>query len=81
MNTWTFIGEKIKLLCDQRNLTLRALAARSNLSVSTLYKIIHDEQIPKLATIKKICDGLGIPLSAFFQAAPPPPDSDDTAKK
>lgn len=68
MNTWKFISRKISLLCTQHQITLRDLAARSNLSVSTLYKIIHDEQIPKLTTLKKICDGFGVTLSEFFQS-------------
>lgn len=68
MNTWKFISRKISLLCAQHQITLRDLAARSNLSVSTLNKIIHDEQIPKLTTLKKICDGFGITLSEFFQS-------------
>lgn len=68
MNTWNFISRKISLLCTQHQITLRDLAVRSNLSVSTLHKIIHDEQIPKLTTIKKICDGFGITLSEFFQS-------------
>lgn len=68
MNTWKFISRKISLLCVQHQITLRDLAAQSNLSVSTLNKIIHDEQIPKLTTLKKICDGFGITLSEFFQS-------------
>lgn len=67
MNTWSFISRKISLLCTRQNLTLRELAIQSNLSVSTLNKIIHDEQIPRLTTLKKICDGFGITLSEFFQ--------------
>lgn len=82
MNTWNFISTKISLLCKQHNLTLRALAARSNLSVSTLYKIIHNEQIPKLTTVKKICDGFGITLSEFFQTVETTvKESDDLVKK
>lgn len=68
MNTWKFISRKISQLCAQHQITLRDLAVRSNLSVSTLYKIIHDEQIPKLTTLKKICDGFGVTLSEFFQS-------------
>lgn len=77
MNTWNFISEKIGYLCKQHHLSVRDLAIKSNISVSTLYKIIHDEQIPKLTTLKKICDGFGITLSEFFRIDPPHTDKSD----
>lgn len=66
MTSWKFIGNKIHLLCRQRGISLRELAGKTNLSISTLHNIVSGEQIPKLSTIKKICDGFGISLSEFF---------------
>ena len=68
MTSWKFIGDRIRSLCLQKKISLRELAGATNISLSTLYKITDNEQIPKLTTVKKICDGFGISLSEFFHA-------------
>lgn len=56
-------------LCDERNITLNRLANLCGITQSTLNNIRNGgSNNPKLATIKKICDGLDITLEKFFAA-------------
>lgn len=82
MNSWKFIGNKIMFLCAQKNLSLQELSHRTGLSPSTLRNIAGGRQIPRLITVKRICDSLEIPLSEFFQTEemlPTPPENEKTS--
>jgi len=61
------VANRILKLCDERRLTLNALANISAVPPSTLKSIINgDSKNPGIVTIKLLCDGLGISLSEFF---------------
>ncbi len=61
------IKNRILELCNQNNLTLNKLATICGITQSTLSNIINGvSKNPSTATIKKICDGLGITLGVFF---------------
>ena len=67
MNTRKKVANRIMKLCDERRLTLNALAIRSAVPPSTLKSIINgDSKNPGIVTIKLLCDGLGISLYDFF---------------
>ena len=67
MNLKETIAHRIKQLCEDRSLTTYALAISSGIDKSTLYSILGTKsKNPEVATIKKICDGLGISLGDFF---------------
>ncbi len=67
MDTVTAIKNRILFLCGQRNLTIHKLATISGISPSSVKNILYGRsKDPKVLTIKKICDGLGITLIDFF---------------
>ena len=69
MNIGTAVARRIEELCRQKNITLNKLATISGVTQSTLNSIVSGKcKSPTVATVKKICDGLGISLVVFFNA-------------
>ena len=67
MTTRECIVHRIWELCDQRGLTINGLARISGLPPTSLKSIIYGtSQNPGVITLKKICDGLGISITEFF---------------
>jgi len=67
MNSRQKVANRIMTLCDDRRLTLNALANASAVPPSTLKSIINgDSKNPGIVTIKLLCDGLGVSLYDFF---------------
>ena len=67
MNTLAAIRNRILQLCEQRKLTINKLATISGLPPSSVKNILYGKsKDPKILTIKKICDGLELTLSDFF---------------
>ena len=63
------IEQRILELCKQRGITLNKLATICGITQSTLNNIINGgSNNPTVSTIKKICDGLEIHLSEFFDS-------------
>ncbi len=61
------VKNRILQLCEERDLTVNALATMSGLPPSSIKNIIYGKsKNPKIATIKIICDGLNINLKEFF---------------
>ena len=69
MNTKEAIAKRIIELCEQRNMAINALANVSGVSPSTVYSMLNEKsQNPGVVSIKKLCDGLEMKLSEFFDA-------------
>lgn len=67
MNTRTAVANRLLELCEEKNLTVNALARISAVPPSTLKNIINGgSQNAGIVTIKKLCDGLDISLYEFF---------------
>ena len=67
MDTLTLVRCRIIELCAQRGFTVNGLAEHAGLSASTLKNILYGKsKNPGILTLKIICDGLDITLSAFF---------------
>ena len=67
MGTKEAIANRILQLCEERNMAINELANVSGVSPSTVYSILNEKsQNPGAVTLKKLCDGLGITLGAFF---------------
>lgn len=67
MDTRQAIANRIVELCKERNITPNALSYRAAVPQSTIKSILNDESLnPGIVTIKKLCDGLEISLSDFF---------------
>ena len=67
MRTKEAIANRILQLREERNMAINELANVSGVSPSTVYSILNEKsQNPGAVTLKKLCDGLGITLGAFF---------------
>ena len=59
--------ERIYELCRERNITPNALSYMSGVSQSTVKSILNGEsKNPGIVTLKKLCDGLEISITEFF---------------
>ena len=65
------LGAQIRDLRGERGLTLEGLAAAAGVSRAMLSRIERGESSPTAQLLNKVCDGLGITLSALF-AEPAP---------
>ena len=63
---------RIKEYMRENNWTVYHLAKESGLSYSSLNNLFRRNTEPTLPTLRKICDGLGVSLSAFFDDADTP---------
>ena len=69
MNVKEAIVERLLRLCKERNIATNDLAVRSGITPSTVYSLL----LPKrkdmsVLTLKKLCDGLEMPLAEFFDS-------------
>ncbi len=67
------IGEAVRLrileLCRERNISINKLSSLSGVTQSTVSNIISGRNnSATISTIKKLCDGLGISIEAFFDS-------------
>ena len=61
------IIQRILDLCDERSLTVNKLSTICGMTQSTLNNIVNGRNKSTTAsTVKKICDGLGITITDFF---------------
>ena len=61
------ISKKLRKICKERNISVNKLANQSLLTQSTVEHLVNgDSKNPKLLTIIRICDGLGMSLQEFF---------------
>ena len=62
------IGNQIKNLCEEKGITINALATKSKVPASTLKNIVYgNTKNPGIETITKICYALEIELCDFFE--------------
>ncbi len=67
MNTRKAVANRLLELCEEKRLSVNALARISAVPPSTLKNIINGgSQNAGIVTLKKICDGLDISLADFF---------------
>src|SRR5574338_29572 len=60
------VGERLRELREARNISIRALAARSGLSANALSMIERNKASPSVSTLYKLADALGISITSFF---------------
>lgn len=61
------MSKKLLKICQEKNISINKLATISCLTQSTIQNIIEcNSNNPKMLTIVRICDGLGISLKEFF---------------
>lgn len=59
--------QKIKELTKERNWSIYKLAKESGIPYSSLNSLFQKNNQPTISTLEKICQGLHITLSEFFQ--------------
>ncbi len=61
------MAKRIQNLCLERNMKTNELANIAGITPSTLYSLLDPRRRDvSIVTIKKICDGLEMPLEVFF---------------
>ena len=67
MDIEKYIPERMNELCERKKISRYQLSAMTGISQSALSSIVKKKTIPTLITLNKICKGLGISLSEFFE--------------
>lgn len=67
------IGEKLRMLREQRNLTQREVAERIDMAYSYISQI-ENGKVPSLDKIKRLCDLYQVPVSFLFGEETEPSD-------
>ena len=61
------VKRRFEQLCNQRNINFCKLSSLSGVPYTTVKSIFYDQsKNPGIATIKKLCDGLEITITEFF---------------
>ena len=67
MEFYEVVRSKLIELCGERNISNKQLAQKSGVPLSTINNILYCKSVnPGIVTIKKLCDGVGIPLGDFL---------------
>ena len=63
------VRQRIIQLCQERNISINKLSGISGVTQSTVNNIVSGRNnSATVSTIKKLCDGLGITITEFFQS-------------
>ena len=63
------IVQRFQQLCKERNIRYNELATLSGVTPSTVYSMMDDTRKDvSVITVKKLCDGLNITITEFFDA-------------
>lgn len=62
------IGERLRALREERNISMRTLASRSGLSANALSMIERGKASPSVSTLYKLAEALGISITMFFSS-------------
>ena len=69
MNVVQAVRERIAELCEEKHITINKLANISGITQSTLNNIMSGRNnSTTISTIQKICDGLEITVTDFFDS-------------
>ena len=61
------VGARLRMLRAGAGLSIRALAEMSGLNVNTLSLIENGKTSPSVSTLQQLAQGLGVPVTEFFQ--------------
>ena len=69
MNTKKAVAKRILQICNEKNMTINALANISGVAPSTIYSMLNEKsQNPGVVSIKKLCDGWDNSIRKFFDS-------------
>ena len=60
------IMKRIDEICNKQNISISKLALKGGITPVVLYDIRSKGKVPGVTTLKKLCDGINITLSEFF---------------
>ncbi len=70
MNIGCAVKLRIIELCEENNITINKLSTLCGITQSTLNNIVSGRNnSTTVSTVKKICDGLNISITEFFQSS------------
>ncbi len=64
------VGQRLRVLREEREISMRALARRSGLSANALSMIERGLTSPSVSTLNKLAIALEVPITAFFREEP-----------
>jgi transcriptional regulator with XRE-family HTH domain len=64
------VGQRLRILREERGISMRALARRSGLSANALSMIERSLTSPSVSTLNKLAAALEVPITAFFRQEP-----------
>jgi transcriptional regulator with XRE-family HTH domain len=64
------VGQRLRSLRDERQISMRALARRSGLSANALSMIERGLTSPSVSTLNKLAMALEVLITAFFRNEP-----------
>ncbi len=64
------VGQRLRILREERGISMRALARRSGLSANALSMIERGLTSPSVSTLHKLSTALEVPITAFFRQEP-----------
>jgi transcriptional regulator with XRE-family HTH domain len=64
------VGHRLRILREERGISMRALARRSGLSANALSMIERGLTSPSVSTLNKLAVALEVPITAFFRQEP-----------
>jgi transcriptional regulator with XRE-family HTH domain len=64
------VGQRLRILREERDISMRALARRSGLSANALSMIERGLTSPSVSTLNKLATALEVPITAFFRQEP-----------
>jgi transcriptional regulator with XRE-family HTH domain len=64
------VGMRLRILREEREISMRALARRSGLSANALSMIERGLTSPSVSTLNKLATALEVPITAFFRQEP-----------
>ena len=67
MDTNKAVVKRIFEICEKHNTNICEASLKGGMSPSALYEVVSGRtKYPKIITIKRFCEGVGITLSEFF---------------
>ncbi len=60
------VGQRLRQLREERNISMRGLATKSGLSANALSMIERGKTSPSVSTLYKLSDAMGVPITDFF---------------
>jgi transcriptional regulator with XRE-family HTH domain len=64
------VGQRLRILREERGVSMRSLARRSSLSANALSMIERGLTSPSVTTLTKLANALEVPIMAFFRQEP-----------